>query len=251
MKYYALPACVVVAVAIVFQVQGGDSTTAMNRPAETMPAVDKWVKHYYDRIALFERENADARNIVLVGSSHIEGFNTARFLPGRRIVNRGIASDRIGIGDRGVLRRLKSSVFDCNPGFILLENGVNDLGELWRTGKPPMDEVDRCYREVVREIRTRLPQVPLVIVGLFPTRDKYAGLVPLIVEFNKRLARIAADFECPFMEVYQPLADDEGLLKKEYSRDGLHLTEAGYRIWASLIERMLPVWATSRPAGTD
>ena len=42
------------------------------------------------------------------------------------------------------------------------------------------------------------------------------------------------------MEVYRPLADERGLLRKEYSRDGLHLNEKGYRLWAKMIEPYLP-----------
>lgn len=225
---------------------------------QSQPVPDKWAKHYYDRVAQFERENKTATNIVLVGSSHIEGFDTDKLLPGRRIVNRGISADRIGITERGILHRLDASVFDCNPGFVILENGVNDLGELWRNDTPSIDEIDACYRKVVKQIRTRLPDVPLVIIGLFPTRDKYAPLVPMIVEFNKRLARIAADFDCPFMDVYAPFADKEGLLRNEYSREGLHLTEAGYRQWAKIIESVLPPLpkparsesAATRPADT-
>jgi len=207
---------------------------------QTQPAADKWARHYYDRVEQFKRENAAARNIVMVGSSHIEGFDAARLLPGRRVVNRGIGSDRIGLTDRGVLHRLDSSVFDCNPGFIILENGVNDLGELWRNGTPSVDEIDACYRKVVERIRTRMPDVPLVIVGLFPTRDRFAPLTPHILEFNKRLEKIAADQKCPFMDVFKPLADGHNLLRKEFSRDGLHLNEAGYRLWAGLIEQVLP-----------
>lgn len=210
-------------------------------PAATQPsAADKWAKHYDDRVAQFRRENAAAKTIVFVGSSHVEGFDTSKYLPGRRIVNRGIGSDRIGVDGRGVLGRLDSSVFDCNPGFILLENGVNDLGELWRNGKPSMDEIDATYRKVVARIRARLPGVPLVIIGIFPTRDRFAGLKPYIVELNQRLARIAKDAGCPFMEVYKPLADADGLLRKEYSRDGLHLSAAGYQVWADAIEKVLP-----------
>ena len=216
---------------------------------QTQPADDKWAKHYYDRVEQFKRENAAAKNIVMVGSSHIEGFDAGKLLPGRRVVNRGIGSDRIGITDRGVLHRLDSSVFDCNPGFIILENGVNDLGELWRNGTPSIAEIEACYRKVLERIRTRLPDVPLVIVGLFPTRDRFAPLVPSIQEFNKRLAKIAADHECPFMDVFKPLVDEQNLLRKEYSRDGLHLNEAGYRVWAKMIEDMLPpLPAATRPA---
>jgi len=208
------------------------------QPASRPAAID-WAKHYYRRVEQFERENREKRNIVLVGSSHIEGFMQDRLLPGRRIVNRGISSDRIGIGERGVLHRLEQSVFDCNPGIVFLENGVNDLGELWRHGTPSLDEIEACYREVVRRIRERRPDVKLVIVGLFPTRDRFAGLKPLIVQFNARLEKIAADFGCPFMDVYAPFADDQGLLRQDLSRDGLHLTDAGYRLWADMIDRTL------------
>ena len=215
-------------------------TLAVTARRQEKSAQDKWAAHYYSRVDQFKRENAAARNIVLVGSSHIERFDAAKYLPGRRVINRGIAADRIGIGERGVLRRLDSSVFDCNPGFIILENGANDLGELWRHGTPSIDEVEQCYRAVVRQITTRLPDVPLVIVGVFPTRGRFAELKPFIVEFNKRLERIAADFGCPFMDVYKPFADEAGLLREDLTGDGLHLNDAGYRIWTELIEKILP-----------
>ncbi len=228
------------------------SAASAQTPA-TRPAADRWARHYEERVARFRQENAAARNIVFVGSSHVEGFDFDKYLPGRRILNRGISSDHIGVDGRGVLGRLEESVFDCNPGFVLLENGVNDLGDLWRTGKPSLDEIEAAYRKVVDQIRARRPDVPLVIVGLFPTRDRYAGLQPLIVEFNRRLVRIAADAKCPFMDVYKPFADDEGLLRKDYSRDGLHLSDAGYRQWAELVEKALPPsdgtrHTTTRPA---
>jgi lysophospholipase L1-like esterase len=59
------------------------------------------------------------------------------------------------------------------------------------------------------------------------------------VEFNGRLRQIARDFDCPFVEAYPPLADAQGLLREEYSRDGLHLSEAGYRVWAKLLDEAL------------
>lgn len=227
--------------ALIFVAAGWVSSAAGQRPdgAASQPAADKWANHYRERVAQFERENAPKRNVVLVGSSHIEGFDAALLSPGWHVINRGIASDRIGIGERGILHRLECSVFNCDPSVIVLENGVNDLGELWRHGTPSLDEIETCYREVVRRIRTRLPGVPLIIGGLFPTRDRFAGLVPLIVELEGRLKCIARDFDCAFVEAYPSFVDSEGLLRAEYSRDGLHLTAAGYQVWAKLLEDAL------------
>lgn len=213
----------------------GQTATA----SDNAPAADKWAMHYYDRVAQFKAENVEQGGVVMVGSSHIEGFDAKRLLPNWTVINRGISSDRIGIDDRGILHRLDCSVFDCDPGMIVLQNGANDLGELWRHGTPSVDEIDACYRKVVAQIRERLPDVPLIIVGLLPTRGNYAGLAPLLVEFDARLKKIAADYDCPFVEMYSHFADDDGLLRDAYSREGLHLTDAGYKVWAERIDQAL------------
>ena len=44
-----------------------------------------------------------------------------------------------------------------------------------------------------------------------PTRDRFTPLTPSIQQFNKRLAKIAADNGCPFMDVFKPLADEQNL----------------------------------------
>jgi lysophospholipase L1-like esterase len=61
----------------------------------------------------------------------------------------------------------------------------------------------------------------------------------MILDFNERLKKIAADHQCPFMEVFAPFADDAGLLQSDLTRDGLHVNDAGYRLWAKMIEEML------------
>ncbi len=215
--------------------------------ADEPKTTDKWAKHYHDRVAQFKSETVARGSIVLVGSSHIEGLDAKRWLPRWTIINRGISSDRIGIGERGILHRLDCSVFDCAPSVIVLQNGANDLGELWRNGTPSVDEIETCYRKVVKTIRTRLPDVPFIIAGMKPTRDKYAGLVPHLKEFNARLATIAGDNGCEFVDVYDELTDDDGLLAREHSRDGLHLTESGYAIWAKHVDAAIA--KVSKPEG--
>jgi lysophospholipase L1-like esterase len=225
----------------------GQESAAAARKA----AADKWARHYHERVAQFERENVPRRNVVIVGSSHVEGLDAAALLPRWQVVNRGIAADRIGIDERGILHRLDSSVFDCDPSVVVLQNGVNDLGELWRHGTPSLDEIEACYRKVVQKIRGRLPDVPVIIVGLFPTRDKYAELVPLITQLDARLKQIAQDYGCMFLEMYPSLADSEGLLRQEYSREGLHLTEAGYEVWARMLDEVLARLMTTDETALD
>ena len=109
--------------------------------------------HYYERLREFATADVAPGGIVLLGSSHLEWFDTVRFLPGRQFVNRGIAGDRLGLTERGILHRLDVSVFRCDPAFIVFENGANDLGELWRTGTPPLDAIVGAYDGVIAAIR--------------------------------------------------------------------------------------------------
>jgi lysophospholipase L1-like esterase len=196
-------------------------------------------KHYDERVAAFTREVVEPGGIVLLGSSHFEWFDTGRHLPGHRFVNRGIASDRIGIGERGILHRLEVSVFDCRPAMVLLQNGANDLGELWRTGEPPIEQIADVYEQVVSRMLSGGVE-RLVLIGDLPTCGRFAGMSPLVPKLNERVAAIAERQNVPYVHSYPPFDDSHGLLREELTTDGLHLNEAGYAIWAKQIAEYLP-----------
>lgn len=197
-------------------------------------------KHYYERLRAFEAETVMPGGIVLVGSSHFEWFETDRFLPRRQIVNRGIASDRLGIGDRGIVHRLDVSVFRCRPAFIVFNNGVNDLGELWRTGQPSMPAICKAYTRVVAEIRAGAPDVPMLIVNELPTTGRFAGLNPYIPPLNEHIAQVAQDFGCAHLDFNRVIVDAVGELRADLTTDGLHLNDAGYALFAEHLIPLLP-----------
>src|SRR5688572_29533613 len=83
--------------------------------------------HWQNRVKAFKEQNLALQNVILLGDSITEGFEIAKYLPGRRILNRGIGADMIGNNmpaddPRGVLQRLDESVFDCaaKDVFILI-----------------------------------------------------------------------------------------------------------------------------------
>ncbi len=198
------------------------------------------VGHYHERVREFKLERVEPGGIVLLGSSHLEWFDTDRYLPGRRFINRGIAGDRLGVGRTGILHRLDVSVFDCQPTFIVFENGANDLGELWQNGLPPLEAIKAAYERVVATIRARLPQTPLLIVNVFPTRSRYTGLNPFIREFNPHVRQVADKYGCAHLDFHRELADAAGELRRELAQDGLHLNDAGYTLWAARLAGLLP-----------
>jgi len=207
----------------------------------------KWVAHYWNRIDEFRKENRalkslfpDRKTIVLLGSSSVERFNEAELMPGNLVLDRGISADCIGIGDRGLLRRLKESVYDCNPAHVFILNGRNDLGGTMRTGEPKVEEVSACYRKVVEAILKNVPDAKVHIISCSPTRNGFEKMAPLVVEYNEQLKQIARDLDVDYIDLHSIFVGEDGLLKPEYSMpDGLHITDPAYRIWAEAMKEAL------------
>ena len=197
-------------------------------------------QHYFQRLTAFAAETVEPGGIVLVGSSHFEWFDTDHFLPGRRFVNRGIASDRLGIGHQGILHRLDVSVFDVQPGFIVFNNGVNDLGELARTGEPSLDQIFDAYDRLVAKIREGEPDVPMLIVNELPTTGRFVHVNHLVPQLNPHIEHVAGKYGCQHLDFFSEVVDEDGTLRDELTWDGLHLNDDGYALFARKLEPYLP-----------
>jgi lysophospholipase L1-like esterase len=195
--------------------------------------------HWTDRVHAFNEQNLAWRNVVLLGDSITEGFDVAKYFPGRRVLNRGIGADVIGNGlpaddTRGVLRRLDSSVYDCAATDVFILIGINDLGNGHN-----VDEMAQGYREMVQNIRTNAPTVRIHIQSVLPTRGNFAHHNPNIIAFNERLQKLAAEFGCDYLNLHDLMTDEHGELKAEFTREGLHLTAPAYVVWqAEIIKAM-------------
>jgi len=196
--------------------------------------------HYHERLRAFASEQVEPGGVVLLGSSHLEWFDAPRWLPGYRFVNRGIASDRLGLTERGIRHRLDVSLFDLAPSFIAFENGANDLGELWRTGTPPLPDIIAAYDDLIAVIRNRLPQIPLLIMNCMPTTGRFAGLNPLVAALNPHIARIAAARGAAHLDLYSIVVGPGAELRADLTTDGLHLNDAGYALFAAAFAPHLP-----------
>lgn len=214
---------------------------------EKRQTLDRWQQRYLNRLEEFRMENEklrrsfpDKKTVVLLGSSSVELFFRDRdLLPGWLTLNRGISGDRIGLTDTGILHRLQESVFDCNPAHVFIVNGRNDLGHTVREGSPSAEEIAACYRKVVERILRGVPGVRVHIVSCFPTRDKYEAMAPLVAKYDARLEQIAEDLEVNYIDVYSRLVGEDGLLRPEYSSDGLHVKGEAYEIWAEAMRAAL------------
>lgn len=195
--------------------------------------------HWQNRVRAFQEQNELLQNVVLVGDSITEGFEVAKYFPGRRVLNRGIGADVIGNAlppddPRGVLQRLDHSVFDCAPGDVFLLIGINDLN----AGRE-VATMEAGYRELLRRVRERRPDLRVHVQSVLPTRGDHDRQNAPVRDFNERLKRLAAEFRCNFLDLHALMRDDESRLKAEFTNDGLHLTEAAYQVWRKEIHTVM------------
>ena len=195
--------------------------------------------HWQNRVRAFKEQNLEWQHVVLLGDSITEGFEVSKYFPGRRILNRGIGADVIGNGmpaddPRGVLQRLDNSVFGCAATDLFILIGINDLN----SGRT-VDSMEAGYRELLKRVREKRPDLRIVVQSVLPTRGIHAKQNAPVVDFNQRLKRLAPEFNCAFLDLHALLHDADGQLKAEFTEDGLHLTEPAYLVWRQQIFKTL------------
>jgi N-acetylglucosamine-6-sulfatase len=117
-----------------------------------------------------------------------------------------------------------------SPLAVSILAGTNDLSGLGRTRD--IDAIAREMAELVTAIRWIAPVTPLLITSVFP---RSAHFRERLMALNSRYKKIAADRRATFVDVWPHLADAAGVLRPDFTTDGLHLSPRGYAIWAAIV----------------
>jgi lysophospholipase L1-like esterase len=183
-------------------------------------------------IKKFEAQDRDqpppVGGIVFVGSSSIRLWDLAKSFPGRPTINRGFGgselADSVQYADRLVIKH--------KPRTVVLYAGDNDIAH----GKAAED-VARDFGEFVKAVQAGVPGVKIVYIAIKPSLARWK-LADEIKQANQLIAKACqADENLAFVDVWGPMLGEDGRPKKELFRaDGLHLSEAGYKLWAKLVE---------------
>ena len=153
-------------------------------------------------------------------------------------------------GDRieNMLWRLANGELDgVNPKVIVIQGGTNNVGGS-PGGAHKVADIRAGIAALVASCRERAPNAKLILTGIFPRSER--EVIGEISAINNELAALARNEGIPFVDIGEALADAGGLLRDEYSSDGLHLSEAGYQVWADALKPWLTEWL-GPPASTD
>jgi beta-glucosidase len=190
-------------------------------------------------------QSADRVDILFIGDSITEfwGMEGAgksvwdEFYAGRYALNFGLDGDRT----EGLLKRIMEGNFGFKKGvypkLIVFMMGTNNLvgWETVVTNTP--SQVADGIRANLQLIRRRLPSTRILLLGIFPRGAAHDDPVRALVnKANEMIAQYADGNIIQYLDIGASFMDAQGNLSTDIFHDGLHLTTAGYRIWAESIE---------------
>jgi lysophospholipase L1-like esterase len=184
-------------------------------------------------VGQFRAFSHSRRDIVFLGNSiTFWGLWTKR-LENLHVQNRGIPGDITF----GVLDRL-DEVTSGHPRKVFIMIGINDLAR-----NIPDSVILANYRRIIARIREASPGTRIYFQSLLPTNPSFHTMAGYyrqkarIVAINTALKAITTQKHVGFIDLYRHFVDSSGNLIREYSWDGVHLNEAGYKVWVAVLEQ--------------
>ena len=166
-------------------------------------------------------------NYLFLGDSITEFYDLDKHFPNMPVVNSGIS----GNTTEDILNDMKNRVYDYNPSKIFLLIGTNDLRD-----EKSVDEVVDNIKKIIEEIKANRKEAEIYLESIYPVNEKINKKVvelrnnPDINEINDKVKKYAEEQNITYIDLHKKLVNDEGLLDKKYTRDGLHLNEEGYKV---------------------
>ena len=177
---------------------------------------------------------ANEQRVVFLGNSITEGW--ARYFPmlfpGKPYIGRGIS----GQTTPQMLVRFRQDVVALGPSVVVILGGTNDIAG--NTGPSTLEMIEdnlMAMTEIARANGIRVVLSSVLPVFDYPWRP---GLTPApkIVALNAWMKAYAAKAGAVYLDYHSAMADARQGLPAGLAHDGVHPTEAGYRIMAPLAE---------------
>jgi lysophospholipase L1-like esterase len=171
-------------------------------------------------------------------------------VPQNRALNIGISGDRtehllfrILPQAQGGLGQLDAP--ELAPEFFVLMVGINNS---YAPEMPVADSVFAGVLAVMRSLHARKPGTRIVLQSILPTSEPSRDDA-VVRPVNQRLAALASSAEfagfTTWLDLYPAFVDARGMQDPGLFVDGLHPSEAGYRVWR---DRLVPALAAARAA---
>ena len=169
-------------------------------------------------------------DVVFYGDSLTAGGSWGEWFPYETCMNLGVVGDTV----EGLHSRM-DQVELLQPGKCFLMIGINDLNY-----GATVDYALGCYQSLLQDLSALHESMELetYVLSVLPVREgemAYPTTNQQIRQLNEGIAALAEAHDMTYVDLHSAFADETGMLRAEYSYDGLHLTELGYQAWQELL----------------
>jgi lysophospholipase L1-like esterase len=194
----------------------------MNKPG--------WMERY-------ESINARARqgkiDLIYIGDSIVQRFDGVgkgiwdRYYAPRNALNLGISGDRT----QHVIWRLDHGNIDgISPKLAIIMIGQNNGGHNTSI------EIAEGVTEVVKRVRTKLPDAKILLLAIFQRREKPTPERAVLAEANEIISKLANSSSIAYMDINSVFVRPDGKISSFLMPDFEHPNELGFKLWAEAIE---------------
>jgi len=198
-------------------------------PATTVPVMKDEKRHQ----GFLEIAKKGGVDFLLLGDSITDGWRGkggkavyAEHFEPLKAANFGIGGDRT----QHVLWRLQNGELDgITPKLCMLMIGTNN-------GKDSAEDVAAGITAIIKEIQKKSPTTKVLLLGIFPRGEKpNPGR-----EKNDKVNTIVAKLDdggktVKYLDIGAKFMAEDKSISKDIMPDFLHLSEAGYKIWADAV----------------
>ena len=203
---------------------------------QTLFARDEKTLKDWANLARYRAENASVTapaagedRVVFMGDSITDGWGHGpdKFFHGKPFLNRGIS----GQTTPQMLVRFRPDVLALKPKVVVILAGTNDLAG--NTGPATLEDIEANLESMsqlarANGVRVVLSSVTPVCDYIKPQTDRRPP--EKILALNAWMKDYCARNGFTYLDYYPAMLDENKLLKKELTFDGLHPNAAGYAV---------------------
>jgi lysophospholipase L1-like esterase len=212
------------------------------------------VARYHDANGPMQPPAKNEKRVVFMGDSITDMWAQPQFggfFPGKPYVDRGIS----GQTTPQMLIRFRPDVIALRPQVVVILAGTNDLAG--NTGPMTVAQIEENLTSMSELAHAN--KIRVVLASVLPVsnygHDREGQPVDMrikrqpekILELNAWIKKYAADHREVYLDYFAVTVDDQGLLQKEISEDGLHPNAKGYAIMSPLAEQAIQAALKKRP----
>lgn len=199
-------------------------------------AYENWAK-----LNRYEKENKELINsdmeikVVFMGNSITESWAGVRpqFFSENGFVGRGIS----GQTTPQFLLRFRNDVIDLNPMVVVINGGINDIAQNTEVYNP--DYTLACIKSMTELADAN--EIDVILTSVLPAANipwnaEIQDVPRKIEELNARIKEYADESGFMYVDYYSKMVDKNKAMTAAYTNDGVHVTEAGYKVMESIIK---------------